>query len=174
MKAEPPAPVKLTDGERTILRRINFDDPTPDACRASRELMESLAARNAIPEIRRQWFVDPAHAFSHGKSRLDNFSRPGRPIEEVFELPNFLKILKYFIQGPQLSAQVAKDFCDAIVGPGTSGEQLTRLREFVRREIRNSGCHKNEAAEEFYKLALECDLDSSVAKSIRDAAKSTK
>jgi len=58
---------------------------------------------------------------------------------------------------------------------GTSGMILDQLCRFARAEARRSSSgRRTNLHEEFFKLALECDLDLHVARCIRDGVRQAK
>ena len=87
--------------------------------------------------------------------------------------PAFLKHLRYFLYGPALPDTVIAAFRQKVMDCGmvTSGD-IVPLGDEAKRLTRAHGLEPAQAAEEFYKLALECGLDGD-AKSIRDAVKAS-
>lgn len=176
MKATLPVRVQLTEDEQRLLDQIDFSkNPGSEKViasgKASRELMESLEKRNAIPEIRRKYFTDPAlNPNGHGKSRYDEFS----PYTggDICERPLFFKYLKYFIQGPDLPEPTMREFCRIVNEGELEGDERDLLRRFVRKEMRSfDSSRKYYFREEFYRLALECIPDDPfMPESIRKAA----
>lgn len=179
MKA--PLPVELTAPEQELLKSIEFDlsRNRHDADFARKngetvlELMRSLIQRKAIPEIRTRVFTDPAFFIGgRGSSHLDVFKRNGTSGDAVFRHPNFLKYFHYFLFGPDLSKPIVEAFCQTVAdcAPVTSGDAETfsvKAKELTRRHQLD----KSDAAEAFYRLALECDLDEGTARIIRDNIK---
>jgi hypothetical protein len=168
-----PIHIKLNEFEQALLEQIDFgSDPDSLVSRASgkasRQLMESLYRRNAIPAIRTRYFSSPFPG-GRGKSHLEVFqSKLRRSKSHVFEDPSFVgDYLRYFIEGPDLSRNVIEGFCQI----ANSGDPAA-LCSFVREQIRNGGAaNRRGMAEEFYKLALECfPKDSLTPARIRQAA----
>lgn len=172
-----PAPIALMPEEQACLAEIDFnpvrsgfDDSLRRSCTAARPLAHSLLDRNAIPAIRWAYFTDPRYNVGSNCSHLEVFERNGTRGDEILAHGHFLKFLKYFIEGPDLPKPTIKGFCDLISPFADRGQ----LRAFARSQIRSFGLDRREAAEEFYKLALECHLDECTARSVRDAARSTR
>jgi hypothetical protein len=172
---------ELTQEEQALLARIDFEPSRTtydaEAARANGEaalaLTTSLVQRKAIPELRLKWFTDPVHNIGgHGSSRQQVFESNGTRGQDILRHPHFLKYLRYFIYGPNLPAAVVEAFekkvadCD----PVTSGDILP-LGNLAKQQAHSHGLDPGRAAEEFYKLALECGLDAGEARSIRDAVK---
>jgi hypothetical protein len=173
------AKIQLTSEEDKLLTSIDFDLSQSDgeartACLESAgALTESLLKREAIAEIRRRYLTDPElNIGGHGKSRIQGFTAHGLGQSETFRHGNFLKYLRYFIYGPDLPAATIEGFTK-IVGDdaGTSGEVLDQLCRFTRAEVRRGlPVERYKLAEEFFKLALEKDVDLHVARCVRDSA----
>jgi hypothetical protein len=172
--------IELNENEKDLISRIDFN-PTrgphnSDSWRpmadAMSELMRSLLQRNAIPEQRKKFFTDPAYNIGgHGLSRFQVFEKNGTHGDAIFRHGNFLKYLHYFLFGPELPKTVIEDFQAKAADcgtPFTSGDSLT-VADFARKLTRSHGLAGPHAAEEFYKLALDCGLDSDDARTIRDS-----
>jgi hypothetical protein len=90
----------------------------------------------------------------------------------IFRNGHFLEYLHYLVYGPNLPERIIMAFRDQVArcGDVTSGDVGT-LRAFAREQARSLGCNHGDVAEEFFKLALECGMDVSYARSVRDAVK---
>jgi hypothetical protein len=159
MPATLPSRIELTKFEQALFEQINFgSDPGYEAAlasgRASRQLMESLIKRDAIPAIRWGYFTDPFPG-GRGKSHAAVFQAnlQGR---NLFEDPTFIvRYLRYFIFGPDQPRETMRRFCEIV-----ADDDIERLRSFVCQETRKAGLiNRTQTAEEFYKLALECFPD---------------
>jgi len=174
--------IELTEREKVLVSHIDFNPSTSshnaDSWRpiadAMEELMRSLLERNAIPEARRKFFSDPTFFIGgHGSSHLRVFERNGTRGDAIFRHPHFVKYLRYFVYGPDLPKPVIEAFQQKVIDcgtPFTSGDSIT-LRDFARHLTRSHGLAAGDAAEEFYKLALDCGLDAGDARSVRDVVK---
>jgi hypothetical protein len=173
--------VELTEPERRLLSQIEFtpsrEKHDPEAARANGEmaleLTKLLLQRKGIPQVRLTWFTDPSYNIGgHGSSRRDVFVKNGMYGEDIFRHPHFLKYLNYFVFGPELPSEVIAGFEGAVAYCGivTSGD-IIPLGEHAKQQARAHRLEAIKAAEEFYKLALECGLDSTDARMIRDAVK---
>jgi hypothetical protein len=174
-----PAKIQLTPEEDELFKTINFDLSQNDwdartAClEAAGGLTESLLKREAIPEIRRRYLTDAElNIGSHGKARIQGFTAHGLGQRETFRHGNFLKNLCYFIYGPDLPCATVEGFTKIIDDDaGTSGEVLDQLCRFTRAEVRRGlPVERYKVPEEFFKLALECELDLHIAKCVRESA----
>jgi hypothetical protein len=128
--------------------------------------------RKAIPQVRLSYFTDPAmNIRGHGKSRKEVFEQNGTVGNQILEHPNFLKYLHYFIFGPDLPNGTIARFKKVIEDDaGTEGMVLDQIKTVVRAETRNLRMERGDAAEEFFKLALECGLEIETARVARHAA----
>jgi len=172
--------VELTEKERHLVSRIDFDplarshdrDTWQPVADAMSELMHSLLQRNAIPEVRKKFFTDPAYNIGgHGLSRLQVFEKNGTRGDAVFRHGNFLKYLRYFLYGPDLPKAVIDAFQKKVLDcgePFTSGDALS-VAEYARQLTRAHRLNSGAAAQEFYKLALDCGLDAGDARVVRDS-----
>jgi hypothetical protein len=174
------APTVLTPDEETLVGQVDFDASTlrrPDDLQrngtAATALMKSLAARNAISQIRLRYFIDPIYFIGgRGKSRKELLERNGSGGEEIFRLPEFLSYLHYFLHGPSLPQNIVDAFLSERENCGEpSSDDIVTLGKFAREQARAHALEPARAAEEFYKLALEAGLPVSFAKLIRNAVR---
>lgn len=185
-KIQPLPAIELTEREKELESLINyapdpyeyqgdFDEIIRRSCDAAASLMELLIERDAIPELRERFFTDPE--FNIGKTKksvLQVFESNGTKGDEIFSHPHFLKYLQYLIHGPLLPKSTIDGFCE-LLGDGfigTSGQIRDALGKYARTEIRNQGLDKRDAAEQFFRLAVECGYEH--PRMIRDAALSTR
>jgi hypothetical protein len=170
--------VELTPREQDLWDKIDFG-PRPiggshDSLRASLEpahdLARSLIDRGAIPDIRMQYFTDPALNIGTKKSHKQVFEANGTKGDSILRHPNFIPYLRYFVLGPELPETTMEAFRELLgeLGTITSGDRRA-LVDFARREAKGLTLDPRAAAEEFFKLALECGLDVDDARAMRDA-----
>jgi hypothetical protein len=164
--------IALTENETALLEKIDFTYKTPYVgamMQAGKELTHSLLDRNAIPQHRIRFFTDPAYSIDRRSSVKQRFERN---TNDVYGHPDFLKYLHYFVFGPSLPVQVIQKFEDEVRACGnvTSGDTgpLTNLARTLRKQ---HGLDPRDAAEEFYKLCLEFEIDIGTARSIRDSVR---
>jgi hypothetical protein len=173
--------IELTANEKTLLEVIDFDVPPRNrdekAVRsisdAAHDLMQSLLERNGIPTVRLRFFKDPAlNPSGRGRSPLQVFNSNGTRGSAVYRHGHFLKYLRYFLFGPDLPSSVIKGFRQTVYecGTVTSGD-IIPLGNSARQQARAHKLDAGRAADEFYKLALECGLKVFEARSIRNAVK---
>lgn len=165
--------IHLTEDELELLAQIAFDHASHSELRASlapmTALTESLLNRYAVPEVRLLYFTDPEHnPGARGKSREQIFEQNGTAGDDILSHPSFLKILEYFVFGPQLPANVINMFKEeaAFSGRLTYGD-IDDLAPKARAAVRAYRLMPHTAAEEFHKLALECGAAPSSAASLR-------
>jgi hypothetical protein len=169
--------IDLNADEAVLLGRINFDTREHDAikqsCAASAELMPLLLDRDAIPAERLAYFTDP-DCFDGKRSRLNVFEGNGTRGDEVFEHPNFLKHLRYFVHGSGLPLKVKQAMREVVGDPEsfTSGD-LEPVRVLARKLVRQEGLNIT-SADAFFQLTLDLGLSPDQAHSVQKAVKSTK
>lgn len=172
--------IQLTPQEQQLLSQICFGSTEHEKLRASlapmAEVSDLLLKRNAIPEVRRQYFIDPErNPGSRGKSRLQVFVRNGTPECEITGHPHFMKYLEYFLYGPNLPKAVIERFQEVAKCSGyLSGGDFRDLIPEARATVRSLRLKPPDASEEFYKLVLECGGMASSAESMRKAIRSVK
>lgn len=172
------ADIDLTDDERNLLGQITFDlnleshDPE-DFTRNSEgvaQLITMLLKRRAIPEHRLKYFTDPDYQKSRIKgAHRDLFRRNGNNDEQILRHPHFLKYARYFVCGPDLPGALMQEFRDAArrcghVSPGGAVD----LANLARRQVRAFDLAPHDAAEEYFKLALDSGIWMSHAFHIAD------
>ncbi|WP_137107659.1 hypothetical protein [Azospirillum argentinense] len=172
--------IDLSDEEREVLDHIkfNFDDLDgfDDVQRngeAVLKLIGMLVEREAIPEHRVRYFVDPDYNIGgRGRSKKQGFERNGCTGNDIYTHVHFLKYLKYFIYGADLPPAIIDKFSDKVASCGrVSSGDVVPLGAFARQLARSSRLEFSAASEEFYKLALDCGLSQSYASSIRNSVK---
>lgn len=172
--------IEMTPSENNLLKQIKLDasalTDTDDARRNGevvRTLILSLIEREAIPERRWRYLLDPeCNIGGRGSSRKDIFERNGTSGDDLFRHPHFLNYLRYLLYGAQLPVGVIEGFCQKVSDCGmvTSGD-IGPLSEYAKRQARVRNLAPPDAAEEFYKLSLDCGLDHDCARAIRNAVK---
>lgn len=172
--------IVLTPDEQGLASQINLDalalrgpDDAQHNGAMAAALMPLLIARNAIPEVRVRYFDDPEYFVGGGGlSRRQVFERNGTRGEEIFYHPHFLEYLRYFLNGPSLPRHVIDAFREKVARCGNvTSSDVVPLGKYARELARSYRPDPSRAAEEFYKLALDCGLWVSYAQSVRDAVK---
>lgn len=172
--------IGLTEEEQLLLAQITFNWANHDELRGSLEPMGALATslleRRAVPSIRICYFNDAAfNPGGRGKSRQDVFEKNGTAGEEILYHPHFLKHLKYFIFGPDLPLSVIVRFkSEASCSGYLTGSDINDLTPYARSCVRKYGLAPHDAAEEFYKLSIECGAMPSFAETIRSSVRAVK
>lgn len=177
-----PKPVELTEQENTLaeevrdaarLLRNNHDyERTINAGYASRQLMESLLKREAIPEQRLRYFTDAAYNSGHTKgSRYELFRRNTASNSEMYEHPHFWKYLLYFLDGPELPSEVAERFASLCADQVRDHGSVEKLARATARTIPGDPAEK---AEELFKLVMECGGTLSEATNVRRTVRTIK
>jgi hypothetical protein len=169
----------LTEAELLLLNQITFR-PVHGEFNASvdaiSDLTDSLLARGGIPGVRLDYFTKPeCNPGGRGKSWEEIFIANGNEGDEIQRHPSFLKFLEYFLYGPDLPAYVIKKFKDEMAGSGylTAGD-VNDLTPYARKITRDERLEPHQAAEEFYKLVLECGGQPYAAESIRKSVLAVK
>jgi len=172
-------PIALTAAERDLWDQIYFPprggffdrDRIAASIEPAYELACSVLEREAISAVRWRYFTDPElNVGGHGKSRLQVFERNGTRGDAVLKHPHFHKYLRYFILGPDLPAASIAAFSALLdeCAPVTSGD-VDGFCELARREVRYRRLDRRQAAEEFFKLALESGLSKGTSRIVRDS-----
>lgn len=163
--------IELTDRETALFSQLKFEperDDWPLLLETMAELTESLLDRGAVLAVRLLYFTDAErNPGGRGKSRQDIFIGNGTEGDAILRHPNFLKILEYFLCGPNLPAYVISKFKDSVSSGHLSASDVNDLTPYARQITRNEGLKPHEAAEEFYKLVLECGGPTYGAESVR-------
>jgi hypothetical protein len=169
--------VTLTPEEQDLVRRIEFDglklrdsEHWHANGALALDLVQSIQNGNAIPAHRWAWFTEPQfNVGGHGSSHLERFEQNGTRGNDVSRHAHFLPYLHYFIYGPNLPGSVIEAFEEKVnaCGQVTSGDVIP-LAKAARQLARDVGLDRKDAAEEFFKLALELDLGESTGMSIRN------
>lgn len=173
-----PQPIELTESESELRSQIP-SSPTNDGWHeiadAMEALVESLLARNAVPEVRLRLFCDPAYAETGHKSRQQIFESNGTSGKGIFRHPHFLPYLRHFINGPELPKDAIDGLCAILdADHGTSGMVMEQCRKHARVSVRNHGLSPSMAATEFFRLGIEIGMERRAARALRDAARSTR
>ena len=177
--------IEFRSEEKQLLGQIDFNPASLErhearywiaVGEAALRLTKSLIARKAIPEVRTRYFTDPDfNTGGRGRSRAQIFEKNGTRGEDIFRHPHFLKYLHYFLYGPDLPAQVREAFRQKIAAIGlVTSSDIVPLGKFARQLTRAARIDAGDAAEEFFKLALECGLELHEARSIGDSVKTAK
>ncbi len=169
--------IDLTPEEAKLFGLLRFDprrdhDALRTSCAAASELARSLLARKAIPAIRLRYFTDPEFNIGSRKSRKEVFELNGTRGDDILSHGNFLPYLRYFVEGPALPHHVADAFRAQVQTMGyVSGSDIDTLKRFARDAVRSHRLAAASAAEEFFKLAIECDIEVYIARMVRDAVR---
>jgi len=155
--------VKLTVGEKKLLERVNlYSDDVAEGFASSNDavcdLMRSLLKRNAIPQIRIDWFEKPEHNIGSMQSRRQSIEADGFIDGEIFRHRDFKPMLGYFLDGPALPRSAILKFELATARFLSGSISFHVIQQTALHGVRRSGKDVHSAAEEYYKLALECDL----------------
>ena len=173
-----PQIISLKPNEKELLGQITFDfsrhndEILHTSCKAAASLANSLLTREAIPDIRIRFFINPEFNIGTQKSRLQVFESSGVTGHAIFKDPRFLDYLRYFIYGPSLPDQVIVEFCNlAYPYEYISGGEIEDLREMARSLTREHNLISKNVACEFFKLAIECRINVYSAQSIKNAVR---
>lgn len=167
-------PIQLTAEEQQLYDAVQVEPHDHaawvEAGRRTVMLMRSLTARRAIPAVRSRYFIEADFNPGGTTSRREVFARNGcRTDDEIHDHPHFLRYLRYFVEGPQLTEAVIKGF-QAIVSD--SLREWDALDVYARAKVRELAITAENAGEEFFKLAIESGVPLSEATRIRKSARS--
>ncbi|MGY4157880.1 hypothetical protein ACVINW_003722 [Bradyrhizobium sp. USDA 4461] len=162
--------IALTSEEQELLRKVDLRDDLPVGVDAHAvyqsnrapilALMKSLVDRRAIPQHRVDFFTDASYKPGRPRgSRQSLFERNGTRGEEIFEHPHFKPYLRYFLNGCELPSTAISEFEREVGNPewvsGSDGIDLAKKAIAICRRHR---IPRHEAAEEFFKLALDMGI----------------
>jgi hypothetical protein len=140
------------------------------------QLMISLVARGAIPEVRLKYFSDTKFS-ARGRqgSHYDQFKTSNRTDEEVYSHPNFLSFLRYFVLGADLPPTIVEEFSAKAFRYGHVGpSDALELGQLARQQVRKFGLAPHDVDEEYYRLALDCGIYQGHAERVRDVVRKTR
>jgi hypothetical protein len=160
-------PVQLTSEEAALRKQMDAEllSSSQYSGKAAHALLKSLSTRGVIPNARRRVFTEPSPG-GRGKSHRDDFGCRGNAI---YERPQFVPYLRYFMDGPALPASAIEGFRNILIeNSGATSMVMGQLCKFVRAETRRLGLERSVAREEFWRLAQEIGYPQ--AETIRDAA----
>ena len=174
----PPESIELTESEAALYSRIP-ETPTHDGWHdiadAMEALVESLLERNAVPEVRLRLFCDPDYAETGTKSPQQVFESNGTSGNAIYRHPNFIPYLRHFIHGPNLPKDAIDGLCTILnEDRGTSGMVMDQYRKHARASVRKHGLNPSEVATGFFRLGVEIGMEVHDARTLRDAARSTR
>lgn len=178
MDYAPPQPIELTDAEAELYAKIPAS-PLREGWREVADAMEaltdSLLERNAVPVVRLQLFSDPEFAEKGTKSRQQVFELNGTSGREIFRHPHFIEYLRHFINGPNLPKPAIEGLCQILNDDhGTSDMVMDQYRKHARSSVREFGLNPSDAGTEFFRLGVEIGMELYDARTLRDAARSTR
>lgn len=174
MCSPPLGKIELNELEKEIYDQLPEKAPKEhdqwlEIASKAEQLMGSLMDRGGIPAIRWEVFANPEHAELGKQSKLEQFQEHGN--NDVFRHPNFLRYLRYFVEGPLLPASVIDGLFQILDDDvGTSTVVQENCCRFIRDSIRIHDLDPSVAATEFYRLALEIGLHRQDAKDFRQEA----
>jgi hypothetical protein len=162
----PLLPVSLTSEEQKLLERLRShfeEEDTPEQRRAmlvtEAALAKLLLDRNAIPQIRLDYFCEPEfQTDGSGRSHKERFEKASSANDPAAP-GTFLRFLLYFINGPNLPEKMIASFYERLDGATNASRSLAyELGEYAKNAMRYQGLDRN-APEEIFKLALEAGVD---------------
>ncbi len=138
-------------------------------------LIKSLLDRNAVPQVRLRLFCDPDYAETGNKCPQQVFESNGTSGNAIFRHPHFIPYLRHFIHGPDLPRAAIDGLCKILNDDlGTSGGVMDQYRKHARECVRRYGLVASDAATEFFRLGVEIGMEIHRARTLRDAARSTR
>lgn len=175
--------IPLTDEEKALVEAIIFDWDRYNADvhevylnneQPVLALVDSLARRQAVPEVRLKFWCDPKYQ-TDKRTKLSNkgiFERNGCTGQEIYTHLHFLPYLYYFLFGANLPDVVILKFEEKVGNPDwiTSGDVLP-ICEHARMLTRQFKLKHYRVPEEFYKLCLDIGLDRYAARMVRREVK---
>ena len=173
-----PQTIELTESEAELYSRIPeapTHDGWHDVADAMETLVESLLDRNVVPEVRLRLFCDSNYAETGSKSRQQVFESNGTAGSDIYRHPHFIPYLRHWIHGPNLPKDAIDGLCKILnEDRGTSGMVMEQYRKHARASVRKHGLSPSDAATEFFRLGVEIGMEIDDARTLRDAARSTR
>jgi hypothetical protein len=104
---------------------------------------------------------------------LQGFQKNGTDGADIVRHGHFVEYLRYFLYGPELPDSVIEAFQHKVIACGKpfTGSDSLEVADHARALTRSHGLEPHGAAEEFYKLALDCSLGAEDARTVRDRVK---
>lgn len=133
-------------------------------------LARSLLSRSVIPEVRFNYFTKPEYNLSNPKkSHEEIFESNGTKGEEILSHPHFLKYLKYFIYGSELSEPLKSNLA-AIKKSHHYGDDFVEnaipvLKSYFKAALGND---RAVFSDEVFKQCLDLDVEFIHAKQLRN------
>ncbi len=178
MKYIAPQSIELTESESELYSRIleaTVHEAWGKIADAMESLVSSLLDRHAVPEVRLRLFCDPDYAETGNKSSQQVFESNGTSGNDIFRHPHFIPYLRNFIHGPDLPEPTIEGLCKILNDDmGTSGMIMDEYRKHARSCVRNCRLDPAKAATEFFRLGVEVGMEIHDARTLRDAARSTR
>jgi len=120
-------------------------------------IFSKVGASSKPGAIQIAYFTDPKlNLGGRGKSRQEIFEKNGTSGDEILRHPHFLKHLEYFVCGPDLPAEAIEKFKCEASGGHLGGSDIIDLTPYCRSCVRQNRLEPHRAADEFFKLAVEC------------------
>lgn len=173
----------FTTEEETLLQQIDLSPShcshveAHEAYKANRQpilaLLTSLGERGGIPEHRIRYWTDPDYNPGRIKaSRKGVFERNGCHGDDICTHPNFIRHLRYLLFGSELPRLTSDAFEREAGKPEwVNSSDAIALGKHARKLVRENGMTGYEAAEEFFKLALDMGLSLDAALIVMRAVK---
>jgi hypothetical protein len=169
--------IELTDSERALYTEVSEAERrslvdhdfnrTRQAGQAAKGLFRSLQRRDAIPEKRLRYFANREYSASDTRtSRRERFLRNAHTEDAMYEHPHFWKYVLYFINGADLPTAIVERFVELAKD---SMREYNTLSSFARPASRQLPGDRGTKADEFFKLAIDCDCPLTEAIGIRRA-----
>jgi hypothetical protein len=174
--------ITLTEQESTLLAQVHeadgllLSDHNPPrtiaAGEAAHTLFKMLLARDAIPESRLRYFADADYNGKNSRSsRRDVFLKNAGSAEEMYTHAHFWKYLFFFIDGASVPSPMREQFAEVACDEMREHGALSALARRMTRQLPGDAPTK---AEEFFKLALDCDVSLMKSFPIRTAVMSVR
>lgn len=160
----------------TELMRLEYAERIANG-EAVLRLLRMLTARGAIPLYRLKTFTDADHYPGGRKKSLQEiFQGNGTSGDDIARHGNFLRVMRYFVFGPNLPTAAKVAFARAIndAGGEITGSEVIEVSKAARQITRIHRIPAHEAAEEFFKLALEHGAHPMWAKMIYESVRAVK
>lgn len=175
--------LQLTENEAATLANIDLEyvsrhrSDGHEAYKTNKKpiltLLQSLSNRNAIPEARLNYWNDARYQKSRIKaSHKGLFERNGCTGSDIYTHPHFIRYLRYFLFGAELSDSVISEFEANVGNPQwVTSSDVIPIGKCARNLTRRHRLNPHDASEEFFKLCLDMGLSLSVAEQVMQSVK---
>lgn len=169
--------LKLTDKEKVYYHIVFTTELDPTWSKKNQEvfdsqklLMKSLLDREAIPDPRLKYFLDPEYNTAKTTlSRKQVFEKNGTRGDDILTHPHFKSYLEYFINGADMAEEV-KEEAERLSNQKNIYDDISEalyVHVLKKKELYKLIHPRDWFAEEYYKLLIDYNVPPIMAKHYR-------